>query len=325
MESQVDTLIDLEGAKKKVAEWEAENWDVTNSLKSIAISVEDESRIRVELQNGETKQGELSDHAKMQFLARLGIPGAYFNKCPKFLQKSQIEYWGEKEADRTLLWRGRGERIRGVLSDRFGDVPHEEILEEITRLELPVRMLKCDLTDYSMHMKLITEEPIMFPNDGDKRLYGGVSISNSDVGRRVFSLRFFLFKSFCSNGCIFGCSNETGVDLTHKGEVLDRAKSAVKQFSKRWLDGKDQVIHCVKEAEEDRFEDSKKDEVIKRLREFGLSKGFSMEVFDQASIVEGRNRWGLVNAITRLSQNLDEEKRYDIDSIAGSLLASSLN
>ena len=62
--------------------------------------------------SGETHS--LKPIAQQSIANRLGIPITYLRKCPPDIQRTNINYWMEREKNNQLFFRFDGEKIRAI-------------------------------------------------------------------------------------------------------------------------------------------------------------------------------------------------------------------
>ena len=180
-----------------------------------------------------------SPWATSQLCQRLGIPAAYFKKCPSHLQDAQFNHWvqqarghsemeDEQEAEdgeeccphcppslmplpsasnpspkaETWLLRGKGSRLRGVLSERYAKLDNAQLLHTLTPLlESRMEVKGFVLTDESLHLRLVDPNLSreVLPDD---RLFVGLHVSNSEVGLGLSPLTRLVYRLVCTNGLV---------------------------------------------------------------------------------------------------------------------------
>jgi hypothetical protein len=134
--------------------------------------------------HGSMQQLPPSSWATGQLCARLGIPAAYFRKCPSHLQDTQANYWLregiQKEGEQWLL-RARDHELRAVLSERYSPLDNHTLLDELhTLLPSHYRVDWFGLSDESLHLRVV--DPARYrevlPDDA---LTVGIHLANSEV------------------------------------------------------------------------------------------------------------------------------------------------
>ena len=77
------------------------------------------------------KKYTLTQGAKRHILDRLSIPVVYFNKCPDYMQKDQLEYWQDVATSRWMYIRTCGDSVRAVMSDKYKKYDNYDFLQDI--------------------------------------------------------------------------------------------------------------------------------------------------------------------------------------------------
>jgi len=284
----------------------------------------------------------LSPWATAQACQRLGIPTAYFRRCPPPLQDSQFNHWAWKgngihedgdwddaeappmqgEAPERWLLRAKADQVRGILSQRYVRLDNHQLLDclhPLLRSRYEVKSLA--LTEESLHLRLV--DPALardvLPND---RLVVGLHVANSEVGRRAVSVDALVYRLVCANGLIklvrgrsllrhrhvswdeprFAASLERAL-----GEALTAGAGLIEQLS--WaartpvVDVDGTLAALVQQGS-----------LTQELRE-GVRRALLGTPPSQQETV-----YGMVNALTFVAQGLCPDDRYDLEVLAGRLL-----
>ncbi|MBU1248159.1 MAG: hypothetical protein KKB70_05640, partial [Proteobacteria bacterium] len=103
--------------------------------------------------------------------------------------------------------------IRAVLSDRYLPISNWDLarisyglMEKWNQAgKCPVKVYECDVSDTSMHLKFLSETPIVLGSlkDGSPDIaYGGINITNSEVGASSYLVEPYMLRLVCENGMI---------------------------------------------------------------------------------------------------------------------------
>ena len=295
----------------------------------------------------------LSPWATAQACQRLGIPTAYFRKCPPPLRDAQFNHWAwreqaQQEYDLPLddedmepvpvaeppvpakpdgwLLRAKGSEVRGILSQRYVRLDNQQLMDcLVPLLESRYEVKSLALTGESLHLRLIDPSLArdVLPND---RLMVGLHVTNSEVGRRAVSVDALVYRLVCTNGLI----------------RLVRGKSLLRQRHISW--------------EQPRFVDALHRALCEALTAgAGLIEQLAWAVRTPVPNVEGtltalmqqgsltqslqegvrrallgtppsqqETVYGFVNALTFVAQGLCPDDRYDLEVLAGRLLENGL-
>jgi len=100
--------------------------DYVIPLKDLEVETQDDGSM---LTTFKDKSYGMSVRAKRNLLDKVGIPVRYFDKCPTFLQKSQLDYWLSKQFGDRVYIRTSGNEIRGVFSEKYKRFDNKEIID----------------------------------------------------------------------------------------------------------------------------------------------------------------------------------------------------
>jgi len=291
-----------------------------------------------------------------QMCSRLGVPASYFAACPPLLQDIQGNYWLQhgpvtasarhfrgnaraeaeeidldetpeapkqevpKSEERWLL-RAKGDRLRAVLSSTYSPLDSKLVMETLAPLLSPrLRVDWFALSDEAMHLRLVdpTKARDILPGDG---LSVGVHISNSEVGARSLCVDALVYRLVCSNGLIALVKGQSLLRRRHVHMAPMRFRAALEEAVA--------AAFATAEGFLDHLRDSTRQSVpdpeiaIERL---GERWGLSEPVRDAAKVALWREKtqvrhsaYGLVNAFTGVAQLLADDKRYDLEVLAGQL------
>lgn len=217
---------------------------------------------------------------------------------------------------------------------------------EIAKIVLPIigqmegaRFESCQITDSRMYLKVVNTrlEAEVVPGD---IVQAGVIISNSEVGEGSVSIQPLVYRLVCSNGMIV---NDAQTRKTHLGRI-NSADENFLLFSEETLAADDhafvlKIQDTVKAAvEEARFScvvdmmqrakqapiNTKNVPGIVRLasREFNITEDESNGVLQH--LIEGQDLtlYGLSNAVTRHSQDIESyDRATKLESIGYNILS----
>lgn len=145
----------------------------------------------------------LTPWATAQACTRLGIPTAYYVKCPFELQDQQFCFWKDQLGRAAWTLRAKDTSIRGVLSERYEKLDNRQLLEALmtalagTRWEVKL----FELTPESFHLRVIDPRVCRLALPGDP-LMVAIHIANSEVGMRAVSVDACVYRQICSNGAV---------------------------------------------------------------------------------------------------------------------------
>ncbi|MCI0417637.1 MAG: hypothetical protein L0312_00190 [Acidobacteria bacterium] len=114
--------------KQQIEEDDCGKWDLKIPAEQLSFLAGGTLRIH---QNGYAQDYRLSEYALTQLCQRLSIPAGYFKRLPAEMQVELANYDLKRVADQSFLLRGKGETIRGVLSDRYVPYNNGEVFEVV--------------------------------------------------------------------------------------------------------------------------------------------------------------------------------------------------
>lgn len=187
----------------------------------------------------------LNDVAQGQLATRFGIPQRYFERCIADdreieaiggrvgLSSMNANHWMHREPKDVMIRTIEGEdqaTARAVLSNRYLRLDNHEMLnaffEGIEGAQRPslgrVGVLGGNITDRRMYVNLLfegTEFDLAAEGERPDPHYLGVCFQNSEVGYGAVAAYAFIYRSYCTNGLVFGKRDLLGFERKHVGQV----------------------------------------------------------------------------------------------------------
>ena len=168
-------------------------------------------------------------------------------------------------------------------------------------------------------------------DDGsDGGMARGFFVSNSEVGDCTFDLTSFYFREVCSNHIVWDVKDVVKIKIKHLGvrtrtRAFDGLRQELKAYSEASAQNEEALIRVARSKELG----ANRDDIVELLFEKKkiLGKKMANLVYDTAEMNAGtdgspRSVYGIVNGITRVSQNskwMDE--RMELDQAAGKVMA----
>lgn len=210
--------------------------------------------------------------------------------------------------------------IRGVLSGSYSRYDAPEILQSVKDVfgERHFKMKGSFINEERLHVRLVENE--MLPIDGED-LFAGITLDSSDVGRSGLAVRFFIYKQVCTNGLVIAKRSAKLFKQKHIGITHEDFKEGLETGLKSFEEIKENVIEMIKENHEIPLAED-----IEELEEkIKTATKLSDEDVDQVFVLVADKyeptRWGLVNGITEIAQKFSLERRIELETIAGQMLA----
>ena len=273
----------------------------------------------------------LSPWAMGQACTKLGMPAAYFGRCPKELQDAQWNFWRglpeelRKKAggDGGQQWtvRAKGATVRGVLSARYEKLDNRQLLSAL----LPAiagsghEVKLFDLTNESLHLRLIDPRMSRLVLPGDP-LIVAIHIANSEVGLRAVTIDACLYRQVCENGMVRKIAGRSMLKQRHihvaTEQFVPLLKDAIAQAQLVAAAFIEQMILSTKTIVPD---PARAIEVLADA--WKLSKQTAEYIkFGLYGETHQDTLYGLVNAVTNAAQRLSVEGRYELETLASVLI-----
>lgn len=277
-----------------------------------------------------------------------GIPKIYLDRMLEAgesdLLATNLNHWLHRdERSRMIRTLTNGHTVgRAFMSDKYRPLDNAQLAEHV----LPVlmgtaglRVESCELTERRLYIKAVNERVEGEVKVGDA-VQTGIVISNSEVGCGSLSVTPLLYRLVCSNGMI---SNSLANRTSHVGgrnkgnddfEYEADTQQAINEAT--WRELRDTVAHFlsetmlntqlnkVKEAEGVVIETpaNKLDKVVEVTGKLiGTTKTQNESILQH--LIEGGDfsKWGLVNAVTRASQDVaDYDDATELEAMGGKIL-----
>ena len=294
----------------------------------------------------------LTNWATGQLCQRLGIPAAYFRRCPRSLQDAQANHWlhqssgnghgtdcdGEVEGSangkqRALqsqqqqrwLLRANGETVRGILSDRYSKLDNAEVWECLhpVLMQSHFEVNWFAVTDESLHLRLFDPRLSREVLPGD-RVMAGLHIGNSEVGKRAVTVDALVYRLVCTNGLVRLVKGKSLLHHRHIGLTKEELGENLGTAIRDALIQGSGFIERLEQSTREPIPDMEGS--IEALTADGtLSQKMAHDVKASLSGERPSQRetlFGLVNALTYTAQNLSPDDRYALEVVAGNLLES---
>jgi len=283
----------------------------------------------------------ITTHAHGQIADRLQIPKKYYDRMRSdapVLLANNVNHWFNKSPERRML-RTMDGRVRAFLSDRYRPIDNFDLAEAILPklINIGCRIESCELTERRMYIKAVTDRLQGDVKVGDT-VQAGLVVSNSEVGAGGVKVDPLMLRLVCMNGMI---QPDYGIHKYHIGKQADTQdqiqflrqetiQADNKAFFMKVTDVVDGVLtektflmmlngmKAATEAKMDKRPDKVVEEVTKR---FSLNESESTGVLNH--LIEGGDlsKYGLLNAVTRTSQDVaDYDRATELERLGGQIM-----
>lgn len=286
----------------------------------------------------------LNEVAHKQLAERLQIPQKYYHKMRfeyPFLLDENINAWLGKNPERRMI-RTLDGHARAFLSDRYRRLDNLELADAVIPIIKEMKgaeIVSCDITETHMYIKVINKKLKAEVAVNDV-VQAGIVISNSEVGLGSLKVEPLIYRLVCKNGMIV---KDYAQKRYHVGKQVESEEPAYEIYSDETLQADDRAfflkvqdtVRCaVDEAKfmltVERLQAAKSDftgsDPIKTVEL--LADQYVLHQNERGSILRhflmngDSSRYGLINAVTRASQDIEDYNRAtQLERLGGELLA----
>jgi hypothetical protein len=287
----------------------------------------------------------LRDTAHAQMSATLQIPKAYYDRmrteAPDLLARNANHWLAAQPAKKMI--RTLDNSVRAVLSDRFRPLDNLDLAEAILpRLgALDAEVISGEVTERRFYLKATTARIRDEVSKGDI-VQAGLVVSNSEIGEGRLSIEALTYRLVCLNGAIM----ESIARRAHVGgrvsghEALEDAREyftdATRQASDRafFLQAQDAVngvltqerfakgLLAMRKAQGEKLPEDIPAVMELAAKRYTLTDGERGSVLKHLIAGADLTQYGLANAITRASQDVDSyDRATELEKAGGEVFA----
>ncbi len=282
----------------------------------------------------------VTDHAHGQIAAWAKIPKPYYDRMPADLKAVNVNHWLKNEPGNRMI-RTLDGKCRAFMSDSYRPLDNIDLAKAVLPVlaeQSDMRVESCQITDTRMYIKALfpSIQGDLDPAVGDI-VQAGLVIQNSEVGAGAFKIDPFVLKLFCLNGM----TTNIGQSRRHVGKRQgeeDNAEEFYRDETKQaadhafWMKVEDTVRATVTQVSFDKIVqkmiDTKAVElgdpiavVESTVKRFNLTEGEGTGILEHLVRGGDLTGFGLLNAVTRYSQDIDDyDRASDLERIGGSII-----
>lgn len=288
-----------------------------------------------------------TDTAHSQIASRLNIPLKYYRRmqkeAPELLSRNINEWFEQGDGKRMLRTFNQGEKestLRAFLSDRYHRIDNWDLAEVVIPIlaQEGVDIQSCSITETKMYIKGVFSKLEGEVSKGDV-VQAGVAISNSEVGMGAVKIEPLIFRLVCLNGMII---NDARFSARHVGAQVKAEDNIAGLLTDETLEADDRAIMLkVRDVtnsafDEARFQDHliKMQEATENMLEGNpveavkiLAKKKNLTEDEEGSVLRhlisggDLSQWGLLNAVTRASQDVESyDRATELETMGGEIL-----
>ncbi|MCD8398112.1 MAG: DUF945 domain-containing protein [Lachnospiraceae bacterium] len=270
-----------------------------------------------------------------QIASALRIPAKYYDimqeEKPELLARNVNSWFADKDANymvRSLEY-GGNRRARALLSARYRRIDNLDIATATLPLFAgsdQYEVVSSEVTDTRLYIKIVNHklETAVVPGD---YVQAGVVITNSEVGLGSVSVQPLLYRLICTNGCTV---NDLGQRKYHTGRAAKAVEDSFEVYTDETMEAEDKAFLLkLRDTTMAAIEETRFLAVVDKLREsvgipisgrvqsvveltgktFGLNSGEQEGILKY--LIEGGDlsKYGLSNAVTRASQDVESYDR----------------
>lgn len=322
--------------------------DYTANTKSLTL----EPRGNTMVMEAQTEAGpiewQVDPLAHRQIGERINIPARYYDRmlteAPALLATNVNHWFAEHPEDRLV--RTLDNRARAFLSNRYRRLDNlpmmmesvMPVLEEHGDLEIQ----SCEITDHRLYLKITTPRIQGEVKKGDI-VQAGIIVANSEVGKGAIDVDPLIFTLACLNGLVVPRSLGNGMKRYHVGRRIGSGEEAAAEFFTDetieaddhvfWLKTRDVIKGALDQAIFERTVNSMRESAERAITGDPvaavrlLADRFSLTDTETSGITstlfkhEEGTQYGLLNAVTRYSQQVESyERATELERIGGEIL-----
>ena len=302
----------------------------------------------------DSKQMEITSTAHRQLATRLQIPYAYYervmNNNPVLLAENVNNWLGQTQNKRMIrTYQSDGSTVwdlmRADLSNKYLTFDNEDVAEAVllVMFDENLEIISSNVTEKKLYIKAVTDKLTGEIEKGDV-VRGGVIVSNSEVGYGSVNVQAFIERLVCMNGMIaetsfrrrhIGASHDI-TDLLSRDTLNKTSEALVGQVQdvvRNVLsnEGFNNVLGKLRETTE--TEIAKPIDAVEIIqKQFRFTEDEKDSVLNHLIKGGDTTKWGLTNAVTRASQDLEDYDRatefekfgWDVANLSNTVLEPAL-
>ena len=289
---------------------------------------------------------EIQQTAHQQIGTYLDIPSKYYDRMlqrdPALLSYN-VNRWFQKEPEQKLL-RTMDGKARAFLSNRYRRIDNLDI----ARVVLPIigemegaRFESCEITDDRMYLKVVNPRLQAEVVPGDI-VQAGIMISNSETGLGAVNIQPLIYRLVCSNGMVI---NDAKTRRNHVGRAATSDEDFSIYSNETLLADDHAFVLKIKDTVRAAISEARFAQAVSRMREsteamldtkqlpaivklasssFGITEDESNGVLEHLITGGDFSLYGLANAVTRFSQDVESyDRATKLEEIGYSVMTMS--
>lgn len=290
----------------------------------------------------------INDIAHSQLGTFVNIPAAYYERMrtssPELLTLNVNHWLRSRENSDYRMLRTMDGNLRAFLSGKYRRIDNYEVAETVLPLlsKVPdLQIMSCEITESRMYIKAVTPRIQNEVAVGDV-VQSGIVISNSEVGMGSVNVNPLIYRLACTNGMIVQDSSSlrkihSGKTLSTDGYEIYRDETIeaddhafmmkVEDTVNAALDGRtfEKVVGQMRTAKERKIGGAELPKVIELTsKQFGITQLESGGILGHLIESGDLSQYGIANAVTRYSQDVDSyDRATDLEALGYRIITMS--
>jgi len=287
----------------------------------------------------------IRETAHSQIAGKAGIPLTYYrrmwNDAPHLLV-SNVNHWLINEPSRRMVRTLDGD-ARAFLSDRYRILDNDELLEAVLPVisDLKVKIESSAVTEKKIYLKCTFPQVEGEVKPGDV-VRAGFVLSNSEVGQGSVSVQPLVLRLVCRNGAVM---NDARMKRFHVGRANGNGDDPHRFFKDDTLKADDQAFMLkVRDTIQGAADEAQFKATVDRMKESTerkiegnpveavevVKKKYSLQDSERDGVLHhlihggDLSHYGLTNALTRMSQDVENyDRASDLERFGGKMFEMS--
>ena len=216
--------------------------------------------------------------------------------------------------------------LRAMLSHQYAIINNSWFMETVTKTVKDGKISHWRGDHDNIFGNILIPDSIREEDDSD---YGGMlSIGNSEIGMRTMSSQPSVFRAICMNGCIWDKQSGSAIKQVHKGNIdLTLLREEIIENLTAQIPLVDSGIDVLLKLREHKVNGvaPMSNVIAQTVKGFGITKKHATGVMEAFLVEkdilgnEANSAFGVVNAITRFGQTLDDASWLKLDQVGGEM------
>ena len=308
-----------------------------------------ENEIKLGLHSsGDTVRFGMKQNAHRNLGSLTQIPASYYDKMmsedPELLV-TNLNRWLPRLNDTRMVRTLEG-KARAILSKSYRPLDNADLAKAVLPVvaQTNLKIQSCEVTDDRFYLKA-TNPAIRAEVKGSKQVgdivEAGIVVSNSEVGMGAVSIQPLVFRLVCKNGAIM---NDRALRKYHTGkrgsaEITDVSYELLRDETKAkldeafWMQVQDLVraavdgvlfneqVKIMEKAAGNLITGNVEKVVEMTTKKYQLQEKEGVSILDYLAKGGDLSQWGLANAVTRASQDIESyDRATDLERMGGKLI-----